>query len=110
MDIGEVPSLKEAMIYYPKVGGKRLRPVLAMVVGDAVSGVGEKTLPLGLALEITHNFTLVHDDLMDEDEIRRGIKSLSFKMIVCSGIHKRPCRGRLSTCEHCLLNRMDLSP
>jgi len=76
LDIGEVPSLKEAMIYYPKVGGKRLRPVLAMVVGDAVSGAGEKTLPLGLALEITHNFTLVHDDLMDEDEIRRGIKSL----------------------------------
>lgn len=69
-------SLKDAMRHYPMAGGKRLRPALAMLVADAISGDGKKTLPFGVALEITHNFTLVHDDLMDRSPIRRGIKSV----------------------------------
>jgi len=64
--------LAKAVRHYPEAGGKRLRPVLAMVVADAVSGQGERSLPFGCCLELIHNFTLVHDDVMDHDDFRRG--------------------------------------
>jgi len=76
LDVGENATLKKAMSHYPSAGGKRLRPVLTMLLGDAVSGEGKRTIPFGCALELIHNFTLVHDDIMDEDEFRRGIKSV----------------------------------
>ena len=69
---GDVPSLVDAMRHYPSSGGKRLRPVLALVAGGAVGGRAEDVLPYAFALELTHNFTLVHDDLMDNDDMRRG--------------------------------------
>ncbi len=69
--------LRTAMIHYPQAGGKRLRPALAMISADAVEkGEGRRALPFGIALEITHNFTLVHDDIMDEDELRRGVPTV----------------------------------
>jgi geranylgeranyl diphosphate synthase type I len=76
LDIGDNPTLKRAMCHYPSAGGKRLRPVLAMLMGDVISGKGEGTIPFGLTLELIHNFTLVHDDIMDNDEVRRGIDSV----------------------------------
>ena len=82
LDIDIHKKLRDAMRYYPMAGGKRLRPILAMVAAEAISG-SEKSkkaaLPLGLALEITHNFTLIHDDLMDKDLIRRGVPSVHAK-------------------------------
>lgn len=53
-------------------GGKRLRPALAVIASDLFDGDRKKVLPLALALEIFHNFTLLHDDLMDNAPIRRG--------------------------------------
>ena len=74
--IGE-ERLKKAMVHYPAAGGKRLRPALAMISADAVNeGEGKRALPFGIALEITHNFTLVHDDIMDRDDIRRGVPTV----------------------------------
>ena len=74
---GHHPKVLEAISYYPSAGGKRLRPVLAMAVADAVSaGAGERALPYGCALELVHNFTLVHDDVMDQDRTRRGRPTL----------------------------------
>ena len=70
---GNHPEVLKAIAYYPMAGGKRLRPVLTMAVAEAVSeGAGRRALPFGCALELVHNFTLVHDDLMDEDSVRRG--------------------------------------
>ncbi|MDD1769627.1 MAG: polyprenyl synthetase family protein [Methanomassiliicoccales archaeon] len=72
LDVGVYDKLRKAMWHYPEAGGKRLRPVMAVAAADAVGGKGKKAMPFGCALEIIHNFTLVHDDVMDEDETRRG--------------------------------------
>ncbi|UCC92971.1 MAG: polyprenyl synthetase family protein, partial [Thermoplasmata archaeon] len=70
---GNHPEVLKAIAYYPLAGGKRLRPVLTLAVADAVSeGAGGRAMPFGCALELVHNFTLVHDDLMDSDSVRRG--------------------------------------
>lgn len=69
-------KLYEAMRHLPLAGGKRLRPIIAMLAGDAVSGQGEKTIPFGISLELIHNFTLLHDDLMDKDDFRRGVPTV----------------------------------
>lgn len=72
LEDGKPDKLVRAVRHYPEAGGKRLRPVLAMLVADAISGKEEKTIPFGCCLEIIHNFTLIHDDVMDEDPMRRG--------------------------------------
>jgi geranylgeranyl diphosphate synthase type I len=76
LDIIQDKNLKAAMAHYPAAGGKRLRPLLATVASEAVGGKADAALPFGVALEMVHNFTLVHDDVMDEDETRRGIKTV----------------------------------
>ena len=76
LDVIEDKKLKAAMAHYPAAGGKRLRPLLATIVCEAVGGKWEKAVPFGAALEIVHNFTLVHDDVMDDDDTRRGIKTV----------------------------------
>ena len=72
LEEGENQKLLLAVQHYPSAGGKRLRPVLAEVVAQAVGGAGEKAVPFGAAIELIHNFTLVHDDVMDNDSMRRG--------------------------------------
>jgi len=76
LDVIEDKRLKAAMAHYPAAGGKRLRPILATIVCEAVGGKAQKAIPFGSALEIVHNFTLVHDDVMDEDDTRRGIRTV----------------------------------
>jgi geranylgeranyl diphosphate synthase type I len=65
-------KLRTAVRHYPSAGGKRLRPVLAEIVADAVGQAGDKAAPFAVCLELVHNFTLVHDDVMDNDTMRRG--------------------------------------
>ncbi|MDH4123327.1 MAG: polyprenyl synthetase family protein [Thermoplasmata archaeon] len=72
----ENDRLRDAMLHYPKAGGKRLRPIVTMLVADAISKSGNTAMPFGIALEMVHNFTLVHDDVMDQDETRRGLKTV----------------------------------
>lgn len=75
--IGQHPEVLKAIAYYPSAGGKRLRPVLTLAVADAVSpGSSWRALPFGCGLELVHNFTLIHDDLMDGDSVRRGRPTL----------------------------------
>lgn len=66
------PPLREAARWYPDAGGKRLRPVMAMLACEAAGGSPEDALPVALAVELVHNFSLVHDDIMDRDATRRG--------------------------------------
>lgn len=77
---GTVPysSLFQAARYSLLGGGKRLRPVLALVVAETLGGSVEKALHPACALEMIHAYSLIHDDLpcMDDDDFRRGKPSL----------------------------------
>lgn len=75
----ELPdNLREAIRYALLGGGKRLRPVLAWRCAEAVGGQGSDSLPAGVAVELIHAFSLVHDDLpaLDNDDLRRGRPTL----------------------------------
>src|SRR5438552_11288121 len=73
------PHLREAAAWYPDAGGKRLRPVMAMLACEATGGRSEDALPIALAVELVHNFSLVHDDIMDRDATRRGRATVHVK-------------------------------
>lgn len=67
----------EAAAHLPKQGGKRVRPLLLLLLyevltGDQASRHPERVVPAGLAGELTHTCSLIHDDLIDEDHQRRG--------------------------------------
>ena len=59
-----------------KAGGKRLRPFLVIQSCLAVGGEEEVAIPMAAAVELIHNFTLIHDDIMDKDEFRRGVPTV----------------------------------
>ena len=64
--------LRDAMLHLFGGGGKRLRAILPWLVADSVGNAHDGLYDLGAAIEIIHNFTLVHDDIMDNDPVRRG--------------------------------------
>ena len=68
--------LHGAMTHLFTGGGKRLRATLPYLVGEAVGEVHDGHYTLGACIEIIHNFTLVHDDIMDQDPIRRGLEAV----------------------------------
>lgn len=73
---GEPLKLYEAALHYIKAGGKRLRP-LVVVLASRISGGDENiALPGAAAVELLHTFTLVHDDIIDKDEFRRGVPTV----------------------------------
>jgi len=67
-------DLYEAMRYMVLGGGKKLRPVLAMLAAEACGGRAEQALPAACAVEMVHTYSLIHDDLpaMDDDDLRHG--------------------------------------
>jgi geranylgeranyl diphosphate synthase, type II len=70
----ELGGLEEAIRYPLESGGKRIRPVLCLAVGEAAGAEPEGCLPAAAAVELVHTFSLVHDDLpaLDDDDERRG--------------------------------------
>ena len=64
--------LGDAVRDYPGRGGKRLRPALVLWACELFGGDREQAIPAAAAVEIYHNWTLVHDDIIDRDELRRG--------------------------------------
>jgi len=68
----EPASLYDPMRYALAHPGKQLRPCLLLLSCEAVGGRTEQALDAALAIEVIHNFSLVHDDIMDHDELRRG--------------------------------------
>ncbi len=70
--IFEPRDLYEPYNYFMAEGGKRIRPALTMMACGAAGGQPESALDCGIALEIMHNFTLVHDDIMDKSDFRRN--------------------------------------
>ncbi len=75
----EPATLYEPMKYIIDGGGKRLRPVLLLLSSEAVGGRVEDCLDAAVAVEMLHNFTLIHDDVMDQDDIRRGQETVHKK-------------------------------
>ena len=69
---GEPSQLYEPMNYIIANGGKRLRPVLTLMAAELFGGDMDKALKSALAIEFFHNFTLIHDDIMDEAPLRRN--------------------------------------
>ena len=75
----EPELLYAPIIYSMSGGGKRLRPVLLLITVDAFGGNVDKAMPAALAVEVFHNFTLLHDDIMDNADMRRGKPSVFAK-------------------------------
>ena len=73
LKIREPRKLYNATAHIPLAGGKRLRPVMALITCEMVGGDSKKAIPFAAALETIHNFTLVHDDVMDDDDLRHGV-------------------------------------
>jgi geranylgeranyl diphosphate synthase type II len=69
-------NLYEPVIYSLNMGGKRLRPLLLMMACRLFSNDVLKSLPAAVAIEIFHNFTLLHDDIMDKSVLRRNKKTV----------------------------------
>ncbi len=73
---GEPVDLYTASAHLLKAGGKRLRPILLLTVARGYGLEEEKALPAAAAVELLHNFTLVHDDIMDRDPFRRNVPTV----------------------------------
>ncbi len=75
----EPKGLYDPIAYALASGGKRIRPMLALTAAEIFGGNEEEVLPAALALEVFHNFTLLHDDVMDHASIRRGRPTVHVK-------------------------------
>ena len=82
----EPANLYEPILYILQIGGKRLRPVLTLMTCDLFGGNVKQAFDAALAIEIFHNFTLVHDDIMDRAPIRRGEETVHKKWNINTGI------------------------
>ena len=79
-------SLYEPIQYVLGLGGKRLRPVLTLMITDCFDGDVTSALDASLAIEVFHNFSLIHDDIMDNAPLRRGQKTVHEKWNLNTGI------------------------
>lgn len=79
-------ELYEPIDYAISCGGKRLRPIMVLMANDLFGGVVENVIPVALAVEFFHNFTLIHDDIMDVAPLRRGQPTVYTKYGINTGI------------------------
>ncbi|MEZ7514766.1 polyprenyl synthetase family protein [Flavobacterium frigidarium] len=82
----EPKNLYDPIIYILDLGGKRIRPVLTLMAAEVFDANYEKALPAAMAVEVFHNFSLVHDDIMDEAPLRRGEVTVHEKWDLNTGI------------------------
>jgi geranylgeranyl diphosphate synthase type II len=76
----EAPStLYQPNEYFLKLGGKRVRPVLCLMGNELFDDIREDAWELATAVELFHNFTLIHDDIMDKAPLRRGMQTVHTK-------------------------------
>ena len=84
--IREPKNLYEPIEYILNLGGKRLRPVLTLMTADCFEGDTNSALDAALAVEVFHNFSLIHDDIMDAAPLRRGHQTVHEKWDLNTGI------------------------
>jgi len=82
----EPVNLYEPITYILNLGGKRLRPVLVLMTAEIFDTSYKKALDAALAIEVFHNFSLVHDDIMDAAPLRRGKETVHEKWDLNTGI------------------------
>ncbi|UPT71778.1 MAG: polyprenyl synthetase family protein [Flavobacterium sp. JAD_PAG50586_2] len=82
----EPNNLYEPIRYILSLGGKRLRPVLTLMATEVFDVAAEKALPAATAVEVFHNFSLIHDDIMDDAPLRRGHETVHEKWNINTGI------------------------
>ena len=82
----EPKNLYEPINYILSVGGKRMRPVLTLMSAEIFDADYKLALPAALAVEVFHNFSLVHDDIMDDAPLRRGNETVHEKWNINTGI------------------------
>ena len=82
----EPKNLYEPIHYILDLGGKRIRPVLTLMAAEIFDADYKKALPAALAVEVFHNFSLVHDDIMDDAPLRRGKETVHEKWDLNTGI------------------------
>lgn len=75
----EPKNLYEPIAYTLAMGGKRLRPVMVLLACNLFTEKIEKAIPAALAIEVFHNFTLLHDDIMDQADVRRNSQTVHVK-------------------------------
>ncbi len=91
-DQSKIKSLKEPKNLYDPInyilanGGKRMRPTLTLMAAEIFDTDYKKALPAALAVEVFHNFSLVHDDIMDDAPLRRGKETVHEKWNINTGI------------------------
>ncbi|MGZ0016100.1 polyprenyl synthetase family protein [Yeosuana sp. AK3] len=84
--VKEPKNLYEPIQYILKLGGKRLRPVLTLMTSEIFDSDYRKSLNAALSIEVFHNFSLVHDDIMDDAPLRRGKETVHEKWNTNAGI------------------------
>jgi len=82
----EPEILYEPMRYAVNIGGKRVRPILCGIFYRMLKGKKKKVIYPALAVELLHNFTLVHDDIMDDDDLRRNQQTVHVKWDLSVGV------------------------
>ncbi|MCK5023118.1 MAG: polyprenyl synthetase family protein [Candidatus Aenigmarchaeota archaeon] len=82
-----IPNLHDAIWYHMGTGGKRIRPVLAIMTCEALNGDVKKVMPFAASCEILHNWLLVHDDIEDGDTVRRDKPAVWVKYGADHGIN-----------------------
>ncbi|WP_415060827.1 polyprenyl synthetase family protein [Flavobacterium sp.] len=82
----EPKNLYEPIDYILRLGGKRMRPVLTLMATEVFDVDYKKALPAATAIEVFHNFSLVHDDIMDDAPLRRGKETVHEKWNLNTGI------------------------
>src|SRR6186713_1473891 len=75
----EPSSLYEPNEYFLKLGGKRVRPVLCLMGNELFDEINPDAWCTAIAIELFHNFTLIHDDIMDKAPLRRGMQTVHSK-------------------------------
>ncbi|WP_276502254.1 polyprenyl synthetase family protein [Terrimonas pollutisoli] len=75
----EPATLYEANNYFLKMGGKRVRPVLCLMGNEMFDEIRPDAWEVAIAIELFHNFTLIHDDIMDKAPLRRGMETVHKK-------------------------------
>jgi geranylgeranyl diphosphate synthase type II len=78
-DFKQPSNLYEPIDYILSLGGKRMRPILCIMASDLFEGTRESAINQAMAVELFHNFSLIHDDIMDEAPLRRGKETVHVK-------------------------------
>ena len=82
----EPKNLYQPINYILNLGGKRLRPTLTLMTTEIFSGSSKAAMDAALSIEVFHNFSLVHDDIMDDAPLRRGEQTVHEKWNINTGI------------------------